>query len=68
MILTMPLPTVIKLQMPMSKKFKYLAVLGCGLFACITSVMRLFYAVEIQKVPRGHAGHQASFDKEGVWA
>jgi hypothetical protein len=47
LILILPLPICIRLQMPLNKKLRILSVFGIGLFACIASVVRLGYSLRM---------------------
>ena len=54
--------------MSSAKKFRVTAVFGVGLLACIASVVRLVYSVELLRVPTVNAAPQLVIDKEGLWA
>lgn len=49
-ILILPFPIIWRLQMPWEKKFWIMVVFGLGFLACITSVLRLIYCIEIPRV------------------
>lgn len=40
-ILTLPMPLTMKLQMPFKKKMRVMAILGAGGLACVSSIVRL---------------------------
>ncbi len=54
--------------MPWNKKSRVLAVFGVGLFACIASVLRLVYSLELLHVPPNTPAYQLDVDRIGLWA
>ena len=56
--------------MSWAHKSRVTAVFGVGFLACIASVVRLAYSVELLRVPAISATHQLQLDidKEGLWA
>ncbi|KAL8693457.1 MAG: hypothetical protein Q9218_001728 [Villophora microphyllina] len=67
MILLLPIPVIVRLQMPSVKKVRPLVVFGVGLFACIAAVVRLVYSTQLE--PDGDSrSYQLNIDKEGLWA
>ena len=54
--------------MSWAQKARVTAVFGVGFLACIASVVRLVYSVELLRVPTINAAHQLDIDKEGLWA
>jgi hypothetical protein len=68
-ILALPLPVIYRLQMPWNKKWRIFAVFAVGLFACVTSVVRLAYSVEmIGMKDRNPAERQLLTNDIGLWA
>ncbi|MCJ1259014.1 hypothetical protein MMC24_006848, partial [Lignoscripta atroalba] len=66
-ILVLPLPLIWRLQMPFLRKLRVTAVFSVGLFACITSVVRLTYSIDLLDVPVGNATYLLDMDKIGLW-
>ncbi|CAD6580725.1 MAG: hypothetical protein ASARMPREDX12_000255 [Alectoria sarmentosa] len=62
-ILILPMPSLWKLQMPMKKKILTTAIFATGSLACVTSILRTYYAWQI--VP----SHDISYNlvKMGFW-
>ena len=54
--------------MSWAQKSRVTAVFGVGLLACIASVVRLAYSVELLRVPTIDTAHQLVVDREGLWA
>ena len=54
--------------MSWTKKSRVLAVFGMGLFACIASVLRLVYQLELTHVPFNTPAYQLNIDRIGLWA
>lgn len=46
-IFILPFPVIWRLQMPWNIKFRVLMIFGFGFLACVTSVLRLIYSIEI---------------------
>ncbi|KAM0806447.1 hypothetical protein BDR22DRAFT_968475 [Usnea florida] len=67
-ILLLPLPLIWRLQMAWKKKSRVIAVFGVGLLACIASVMRLVYQIELTHVPPNTPVYQLNIDRIGLWA
>ena len=67
-ILILPLPIVWRLQMSWNKKSRVLAVFGMGLFACIASVLRLVYQLELLHISFNSPTYQLDIDRIGLWA
>ena len=67
-ILLLPLPLIWRLQMAWKKKSRVIAVFGVGLLACIASVMRLVYQIELTRVPPNTPVYQLNIDRIGLWA
>ena len=53
--------------MPFLRKLRVTAVFSVGLFACITSVVRLTYSIDLLDVPVGNATYLLDMDKIGLW-
>ncbi|KAL8787889.1 MAG: hypothetical protein Q9195_007582 [Heterodermia aff. obscurata] len=66
LVLILPLPVLLRLQIPSSKKVRLLLVFGFGLFACIASVVRLVNSIQLPS--EGSPTYQLHTDKEGLWA
>ena len=66
-ILILPVPIIWRLQMSKKRKVGITAVFGIGLFACVTSILRLVYSVELQGLPAGATAYQYDIDVIGVW-
>ena len=54
--------------MSRAKKYRVTAIFGVGFFACIASVVRLVYSVELLRIRTVNAAPQLVIDKEGLWA
>lgn len=54
--------------MPWEKKVRVVAVFGMGLFACIASVLRLVYSLEIILVAVNSPTYQLNIYRLGLWA
>ena len=67
-ILILPLPIIWRLQMPWGKKSRVIAVFGVGLFACIASILRLVYNLELTRVTFNTPTYQLDIDRIGLWA
>ena len=67
-ILLLPFPVIWGLQMPWKKKSRIIAVFGVGLLACIASVLRLVYQIELTHVPPNTPVYQLDIDRIGLWA
>lgn len=67
-ILILPLPIIWRLQMSWAKKSRVFAVFGMGLFACIASVLRLVYQLELTHVSFNTPTYQLNIDRIGLWA
>ena len=67
-ILILPLPIIWRLQMSWNRKYRIFAVFGVGLFACIASVIRLVYSLELTRVPPNTLTYQLDVDRIGLWA
>lgn len=67
LILMLPFPILLRLQMPSIEKARYLFVFGIGLFACIASVVRLVYSLQLDP-GADSAVYQLKIDKQGLWA
>lgn len=67
LILILPFPILLRLQMPSTEKARFLFVFGIGLFACIASVVRLVYSTQLDS-EADSAEYQLRIDKEGLWA
>jgi hypothetical protein len=68
-ILALPFPVIYRLQMPWNKKWRISAVFAVGLFACVTSVIRLAYSVKmIGMKDRNPVERQLLTNKIGLWA
>ncbi|MCJ1315362.1 hypothetical protein MMC15_000679 [Xylographa vitiligo] len=67
-ILILPVPIIWRLQMSKKRKVGITAVFGIGLFACVTSILRLVYSVELQGLPAGATAYQYDIDVIGVWS
>ena len=67
-ILLLPLPLIWRLQMSWYKKSRVFAVFGFGLFACIASILRLVYSIELTHVTPNTLTYQLDVDKIGLWA
>jgi len=67
LILILPLPILLRLQMPSTEKARFFFVFGIGLFACVASVVRLVYSFQLDPGVDG-AEYQLKIDKEGLWA
>lgn len=67
-ILILPLPIIWRLQMSWDKKSRVFAVFGVGLFACIASILRLVYSLELTHVPPNTPAYQLDVDRIGLWA
>lgn len=52
-ILTLPLPLTLSLQMPFRKKMRVMAILGAGGLACASSIIRLIFIVDFASSPDG---------------
>lgn len=52
-VLTLPLPLTMKLQMPFKKKMRVMAILGAGGLACVSSIIRLVLIVQSGGSPDG---------------
>ena len=66
LILLLPLPVILRLQMPFKKKIRLLFVFGIGLFACVTSVVRLVYSLQVN-VEADPQTYQLNLDRSGLW-
>lgn len=53
--------------MPLNKKIRLGLVFGFGVFACVASVVRLSYSVQLDPDLESVA-YQLKVDKEGLWA
>ncbi len=53
--------------MPSTERAQFLIVFGIGLFACIASVVRLVYSIQLDS-GADSAEYQLKIDKEGLWA
>jgi len=67
LILILPFPILLRLQMPSTERARFLFVFGIGLFACIASVVRLVYSIQLDS-GADSAEYQLKIDKEGLWA
>ena len=81
-ILLLPLPLIWRLQISWEKKSRVLAVFSVGLFACIASVLRLVYQIELTRILPNNPAHQIELtrvlpnalvyqldiDRIGLWA
>lgn len=67
LIFILPLPTLLRLQMPMNKRLRLLFVFGFGLLACAASVVRLVYSIQLDPTSDSTA-YQLKVDREGLWA
>ena len=67
LILILPLPILFQLQMPFKKKLRFLYVFGIGLFACITSVVRLVYSLRLN-IGADPQAYQLAVNRLGLWA
>ena len=66
-ILILPIPIICRLQVPWSKKSLVFAVFGVGLFACVASVVRLIYSIDLLHVHIGTTAYQLDTDRIGPW-
>ena len=67
-ILFLPFPQLYRLQMPWDKKSRIIAVFAIGSLACIASVLRLVYQIELTHVPPSTPIYQLDIDRIGLWA
>ena len=67
-ILLLPFPQLYRLQMPWNKKVRIIAVFAVGSLACIASVLRLVYQIELTHVPPSTSIYQLDIDRIGLWA
>ncbi|KAL8734451.1 MAG: hypothetical protein Q9181_003189 [Wetmoreana brouardii] len=67
LILILPLPVLLRLQMPSGKKLRLLLVFGVGLAACVASIVRLVYTVQINP-DVDSSEYQLQINKEGLCA
>ncbi|KAL8706502.1 MAG: hypothetical protein Q9201_000434 [Fulgogasparrea decipioides] len=67
LILILPLPILLRLQMPSGKKLRLLLVFGVGLAACVASIVRLVYTVQINP-DIDSKEYQLQINKEGLCA
>ena len=69
-ILVLPFHRIWTLQMPWKRKSKILAVFTIGFLACVSSIVRLVYSVQLSQIPNTEAASQAqqlATDKDGLW-
>ena len=69
-ILVLPFHRIWNLQMHWKRKSKILAVFTIGLLACLSSVVRLVYSVQLSQVSNTDAAspaQQLATDKDGLW-
>lgn len=66
LILLLPLPVILRLQVPFKKKIRLLLVFGIGLFACVASVVRLVYSLQVN-VNADPKTYQLNLDRSGLW-
>lgn len=67
LILTLPLPIIWRLQMSTRKKVGVIAIFALGGLACIASVFRLVYSIQLLSVPSGTLAYLINIDITGVW-
>lgn len=67
-ILLLPFPQLWRLQMPWKRKSRIISVFGVGSLACIASVLRLVYQIELTHVPPNTPIYQLDIDRIGLWA
>ena len=53
--------------MPSAKKYRLLFVFGFGLLACVASVVRLIYSIQLDP-NAGMVEFQLTMNKAGLWA
>lgn len=68
LILLLPLPVIWRLRMTRNKKFRLLGVFGFGSFACVASIVRLFYTIKANNTTPGSTAYQMEVNKQGLWA
>lgn len=66
-ILLLPLPILFRLQTALRKKIRPLLLFGVGLFACIASVVRLVYSLQLD-ITSDPTTYQLTVDKQGLCA
>ncbi|KAL8999893.1 MAG: hypothetical protein Q9169_001298 [Polycauliona sp. 2 TL-2023] len=66
-ILILPLPILARLQMPLAKKLRLAFVFSFGLFACISSIIRLVYSIQLDP-DQSSTEYQLSVNRQGLWA
>ena len=67
LILILPLPILLRLQMPLKKKLRTLSVFGVGLFACIASVVRFVYSFNVT-TDKDPVSYQLNLNRQGLLA
>ena len=65
-IFILPIPVVWHLHMARRRKIGVVSVFGVGLFACVASILRLIYSIELVNIPAGSVEAQITINKTGV--
>ncbi|KAL8881747.1 MAG: hypothetical protein Q9198_001113 [Flavoplaca austrocitrina] len=66
-ILILPLPVLQRLQMPLAKKLRLSLVFSFGAFACVTSIVRIVYSIQLDP-DQGSTAYQLNVNRQGLWA
>ena len=66
-ILILPLPILLRLQMALAKKLRLALVFSFGSFACIASIVRLVYSLQLDP-DQERIAYQLNVNKQGLWA
>ncbi|CAL8582622.1 hypothetical protein XPA_008276 [Xanthoria parietina] len=66
-ILILPLPVILRLQMPLAKRLRLTLVFSFGFLACVTSIVRLVYSLQLDP-DQGSTAYQLNINKQGLWA
>lgn len=67
LILILPLPILLRLQMPVKRKLRTLSVFAVGLFACIASLVRFVYSFNFTN-NQDPVAYQLNLNRQGLVA